>query len=76
MKEIKLGVSPLTNEIYAGYVNKKGDLWTEKQDVTIPALVCVAQHCLKFGSPVILQKENGEPEFEIIVKDLRNATTN
>lgn len=76
MKEIKLGVSPITNEIYAGYVNKKGNMWLEKQDVTIPALVCVAQHCLKFGSPVIIQKENGEPEFEIIVKDLRNAPTN
>lgn len=72
MKEIKFCVSPITNEIYAGYVNKKGNLWTERQNVTIPALVCVAQHCLKFGSPVIISKENGEPEFEIIVKDLRD----
>lgn len=76
MKEIKFCVSPITNEIYAGYVNKKGNLWTEKQDVTMPALLCVVQHCLTFGSPVIIQKANGEPEFKITVKDLRNAPTN
>lgn len=71
MKEIKLGVSPLTNEIYAGYVNKQSNLWTEKQEVTMQALMCVIQHCLKFGYPVVISKENGEPEFEITVKDLR-----
>ncbi|AGQ37939.1 hypothetical protein J450_01895 [Mannheimia haemolytica D171] len=37
----------------------------------MPALLCVVQHCLKFGSPIIISKENGEPEFEITVKDLR-----
>lgn len=72
MKELKFGLSPLTNEIYAGYANKKGDEWTEKQDVTIQVLLCTVQYCLKFGSPIYIRKENGEPKFEIAVKDLRN----
>ena len=34
VKQIKVGVSPITNQIFVGYVNKKGDTWTTKQDAT------------------------------------------
>ncbi len=71
MKEIKLGVSPLTNQIYAGYIDKSGKCWKEKQDVTLMALACVAQHCEAIGEPVILS-EYDKPKYEITVKVINN----
>ena len=58
-KEIKVAVSPLTNVIYAGTTIKGGRAWgAGKQDVTIDALVAVAQHVLKFGEPVVISKDS------------------
>ena len=70
-KEIKVAVSPMTGVIYAGTTIRNGTAWgAGKQDVTIDALVAVAQHVLKFGAPVIISKEDGTPEFEINVTKL------
>ncbi len=66
---VRVAVSPLTNNIYAGRV--KGHLWSgQKHDVTIDCLVAVSQHVLRFGKPVVITKEDGTPEFEITVKKL------
>lgn len=67
MKEIKLGVSPLTNQIYAGYTNKSGEFWKEKQDITLMALACVARYCETIGEPVILS-DGDKPKYEITVR--------
>ncbi|MDD7545356.1 hypothetical protein [Actinobacillus porcinus] len=67
MKEIKLGVSTLTNQIYAGYTDKRGKFWKEKQDVTLMALACVARHCEAIGESVILS-EGDKPKYEITVR--------
>lgn len=39
---LKIAVSPLTNEIYAGYV--KGDRWTSKVNVTDQVIKAVIEH--------------------------------
>ncbi|EKP0240979.1 hypothetical protein O8E93_003663 [Aeromonas salmonicida] len=76
-KEIKVAVSPMTNVIYAGTTIKNGTAWgAGKQDVTIDALVAVAQHVLKFGAPVIISKVDGTPEFEINVTKLESVAIN
>lgn len=76
-KEIKVAVSPMTNVIYAGTTIKNGTAWgAGKQDVTIDALVAVAQHVMKFGAPVIISKEDGTPEFEINVTKLVSPAAN
>lgn len=76
-KEIKVAVSPMTNVIYAGTTIRNGTAWgAGKQDVTIDALVAVAQHVLKFGAPVIISKEDGTPEFEINVTKLVSPAAN
>lgn len=70
-REIKVAVSPLTNVIYAGTTIRGGTAWgAGKQDVTIDALVAVAQHVLKLGEPVVISKEDGTPVFEIKVTKL------
>jgi hypothetical protein len=42
--DVKIAVSPLTNTIYAGKVNKKGTEWLSKEDVTEQVLSAVAQY--------------------------------
>jgi hypothetical protein len=71
MNKIHVGTSPLTNTIFAGGVLKDGMTWaTNKQDVTIDALVAVAQHVDNFGKPVEISKADGTPEFRITVERL------
>jgi len=69
-KEIKIAISPLTNNIYAGTVLKGGRWGAGKQDVTVDALVAVAQHTIGFGAPVIVSQADGTPLYEITVKHL------
>ena len=66
MKKLYIGTSPLTGTIYAGTILKDGT-WGEKQDVTIEALVAVAQHVLKFGKPVEIMRD-GMIEYKITVE--------
>tara|TARA_R110000764_G_scaffold57488_2_gene125162 strand:+ start:23990 stop:24214 length:225 start_codon:yes stop_codon:yes gene_type:complete len=71
MKKLHIATSPLTGKIFVGTVLKDGCTWgANKQDVTIEAIVAVARHGLKFGEPIVISKEDGTPEFEIMVKDL------
>lgn len=63
VKQIKVGVSPITNQIFVGYVNKKGDTWTIKQDATTEILFAVAQHAIEFGKPIILSEESACGKF-------------
>ncbi|NYT25353.1 hypothetical protein H0A73_17270 [Alcaligenaceae bacterium] len=70
-KPLRVAASPLTGTIYCGHVLKDGMTWAaNKQDVTVDALVAVAMHAEQFGKPVIITA-NGEPEYEITVKNLR-----
>ncbi len=70
-REIKVAVSPMTNIIYAGTLIKNGRMWgSDKQDVTIDALVAVAEHALKFGEPVVISTADGSPEYRITVEKL------
>ena len=69
LKGLRISPSPLTNRIYAGYVNKAGDSWTSKVDVTGDACASVAQHVLANGTPVIVEA-NGVPVYRITVEKL------
>lgn len=70
MKKLHIGTSPLTGTIFAGNILKDNRTWGNgKQDVTIDALVSVAQHVLFFGKPVEITN-NGKPEFKITVEKL------
>ena len=71
MSRLHVAVSPLTGTIFAGTVLKDGRTWgSNKKDVTIEALVAVAEHTLDFGQPVIIKKLDGTPEFKITVERL------
>jgi hypothetical protein len=76
MKKLHVATSPLTGTIYCGTVLKSGHTWSSnKQDVTIEALVAVAQHVINFGKPVEINLADGTPEFRITVdkaKDVEN----
>ena len=68
-KKLHVAASPLTGTIYAGTVLKSGIWGANKQDVTMEALVAVAQHGIKFGKPVEITND-GVPEFRITVEKL------
>jgi hypothetical protein len=71
MRKLHVAASPLTGDIFAGTVLKDGRTWgAGKQDVTIDALVAVAEHTLRFGKPVEISKADGTPEYRITVEKL------
>ena len=73
-KTLHVATSPLTNTIYAGTLLKCGRVWSSnKQDVTMDALVAVSQHVLQFGKPVVIHA-NGKPEYRITVERLNEST--
>lgn len=69
MAEYHLGVSPITNTIYAGTLNKTKTMWRNKSDVTEEALACVRDHLFQ------LANDKGKPEFgyEWTLKDGRRV---
>lgn len=68
-KKFHIGTSPLTGTIFCGNVLKDGHTWaSNKQDVTIEALIAVSEHVVKFGKPVVITEIDGTPVFEISVK--------
>jgi len=70
MKKLHIAASPLTGTIFAGTVLKSGTWATGKQDLTIDALVAVAEHGLKFGKPIEISAPDGKPEYRITVERL------
>lgn len=70
-KPLHVATSPLTGTIFVGTVLKDGRTWgANKQDVTLEALIAVAEHALKFGRPIEISKEDGTPEYRITVEQL------
>lgn len=70
MKKLHIAASPLTGTIFAGTVLKSGTWAAGKQDLTIEALVAVAEHGLKFGRPIEISTPDGKPEYRITVERL------
>ena len=73
--KIHVAMSPLTGTIFAGNVLKDGRTWgTNREDVTIEALVAVAEHALRFkklsDEDIIITKQDGTPEYRISVERL------
>lgn len=67
-KPIHIQTSPLTNTIFAGHVLKDGKTWAaNKQDVTVEALIAVAEHAKRFGAPVEITNGNGDLIYKITV---------
>jgi hypothetical protein len=73
LKPIHIATSPLTNRIFAGHVLKCGTTWAAgKQDVTGAACAAVAEHCIARGGSTLVTA-NGEPAYELTVRDLRKG---
>lgn len=81
MANYHVGTSPITNTIFAGRLDKTGQCWTSKSDVTGPACGAVAEHVIANGGSLIVRSK-GVPKFRIVVTDLtepeesKNAHTN
>ena len=71
MRKLHIATSPLTGTIFIGTTLKNERLWSSnKKDVTVDALIAVAQHVLNFGKPVEISKPDGTLEYRITVEKL------
>lgn len=75
MKPLHIAASPLTGTIFCGSTLKDGRTWgANKKDLTIEALVAVAEHALRFkkttGDDVVISRPDGTPEYKIVVYKL------
>ena len=71
MKKLHIGASPLTGTIFAGTLLKDQRTWSaNKQDVTLDALVAVAEHAIKFGKPIQITDAESVPLYRITVEKL------
>ena len=73
MKKLHIATSPLTGTIFAGTILKDGRTWgTNKQDLTIEALVAVAKHAVHFGEKtgkaIEITDSDGNLEYTISVR--------
>ena len=73
MKNLHIATSPLTGTIFCGTVLKDGRTWgANKKDMTIEALVAVAEHAIHFGEKtgkaIEISKPDGTPEYIIRVE--------
>ena len=68
-RKLHVATSQLTGTIFAGTVLRDGRTWgANKTDVTIDALVAVAEHGQKFGKPIEISRADGTPEYRITVE--------
>lgn len=68
MKKLHIGTSQLTGTIFAGTLLKDQRTWaSNKQDVTLDALVAVAEHGIKFGKPIQITDAESVPLYRITV---------
>lgn len=66
VQDIRLAKGGLSDEIYAGTLNKDGQSWKEKTNVTADFLTCVIQRWE--NETEIIQ--SGEDKWEITVKKI------
>lgn len=67
MKDLKLGCSPITPTIFAGKLNKKGNMWVgEKQDVTNECLSAVFEYIAVHRKTMIAEYKGKEYSIELI----------
>jgi len=67
MKNIRLGLGGISDKVYAGRLNKAGNMWITKQDVTSDFLNCVI-HKFIDGEEII--NEDGKPAYKIVVSKI------
>lgn len=71
MSKLHVGTSPISNVIFAGRLCRDGETWAgQPQDVTVSALVAVAEHVDETEGKRVTVTADGTPRWEITVRDL------
>lgn len=76
MSDLRIGCSPITGTIFAGRLNKKGNLWVgKKTDVTTDVLHSVLKKVIEFGEENTLIVTIDESiSYEIRVTEIQKET--
>lgn len=67
LPDLRLGKSPITDEVYAGVLTKKGDKWIKKVNVTNDFITCVIQRWENQTEEI----QSGKDKWEITVKKIK-----
>ena len=70
MKNLRLGLGGITDNVYVGRVNKAGTEWLDKQDVTSDFLACVIDSFL--GNETTITSSTGE-KFSVVVRKIEEG---
>lgn len=71
MKNIRLGVSAISERVHAGRVSKVGDTWLDKCDVHNDFLSCVIDFF--DGKETTITSQSGE-KWEVVVRKLEEES--
>lgn len=70
MKDFKVGCSPLTSKIYAGYVNKDGKTWApDKHEVTNSAVDAVA--CYLIQTDQFIEFDYEGKKYRMLLEEIK-----
>lgn len=64
MKGLRLALGGITDNVYVGRVNKTGNQWLDKQDVTNDFLACVIDKFL--GNETTITSSSGEQYIVVV----------
>lgn len=67
LKTIHIGCSPLTDTVYAGYLNKDGQTWCDKVDVTNDFLAAVISRWAGYEQTIV--GSNGK-RYQVTVREV------
>lgn len=64
MKKLHIACSPLSGNIFAGTLLKNETIWSaNKQDLTLEAVIAVAEHVNRFGGEIKVTRDDDTVEF-------------
>lgn len=68
-RKLHIACGPITGTIYAGTVDKTGQCWSSKQDVTNAAIGAVCEHAMLRGGDLMVTL-NGKPKYKVTVEEI------
>lgn len=69
MKNLRLGLGGITDNVYVGRVNKAGTEWLDKQDITNDFLACVIDKFV--DNETTITSSTGE-KFSVVVAKMND----
>ena len=71
LEKVRIGASPITDEVFVGITNKSGNLWLKKVNATNQFYDAVLSHFLGDARKTERILKTGSSEFKITVERIK-----